>query len=137
MSPVERAVLVVPAWQMAGEFVHVDLVIGDDSPMSRLFPVASLSSSVPSLDTLRRASYVLPETPISAAMESRVLSEHRGKFSTMSARKSVRSPCRSFACPARISRLRSSSGGRGCVGLHDLDLDPVQVIAGRVAGQGR
>ena len=43
---------------------------------------------------------------------------------------------RLYRRPARISRLRSSSDGRGCVGLHDLDLDPVQVIAGRVASQG-
>ena len=36
----ERAVLGAPTWEMAGEFVHVDLVIADGSPMSRSFPDA-------------------------------------------------------------------------------------------------
>ena len=40
LSPVERAVLGVPAWKMAGEFVHVDFVFGDGSSMSRSFPDA-------------------------------------------------------------------------------------------------
>ena len=31
LSPVERAALGVPSWKMAGEFVHVDLVVADGS----------------------------------------------------------------------------------------------------------
>ena len=56
--------------------------------------------------TVRSASCILPETPISAARASRVSRLLSGKFSGMFP-KSVRVPCRSLASLARISRLRS------------------------------
>ena len=119
----------VPAWKMAGECFHRASVVADDSPMSRLFAVASLpfdsvlsASGAGGCDTrpcplhprtCQRLT-VFSETECSAARLAAVDKKDGPIWAIFSG---PRCPCACFVLlyrrPARISRLRSSSSRPG------------------------